>query len=543
MLGLMQDTPLLISSIITHAQKYHKDSEIVTQSVEGGIGRTTYGKIGQRSAQLAHALTASDIGTSDVVASLAWNTDRHLELYFGVSSMGAVLNTVNPRLFPEQLIYVLNHSEAQLMFVDLTFMPLIEKLAAHLPLIKNYIVLTDKTHMPESSLDNLICYEDYIAGQEIKYDWPKLDENHAASLCYTSGTTGNPKGVLYSHRSTVLHAYSLAMKDNLNIGNRDSLMPIVPMFHVNAWGTPYACAMVGCKMVMPGAMMTGENFYNLIRDEGVTIALGVPTIWLGLLQHISTVKGQDFKKLPIETFVIGGSAAPRTMIKDLEETFDATALHAWGMTETSPLGASCRLMAKHDGLSEDEKMDVKCRQGRPPFGLEMKITDDDGTEFARDGKAFGRLSVRGPWVSSAYYKSDKDILDTDGFFDTGDVSTLDPDGYMTIVDRSKDVIKSGGEWISSIELENVAVGHPEIMEAGVIGIAHPKWQERPLLVCVAAEGTSPTKESILEFMEGKIAKWWTPDDVVFLDKMPHTATGKILKTALREIYKDYSFPA
>ena len=539
----MQNTPLLISSIITHAEINHKDSEIVTMAVEGGKHRTNYGEIGQRSAQLAHALTKSGIKEGDIVASLAWNTYRHLELYFGVSSMGAILNTVNPRLFPEQLIYILNHSEAKFLFLDLTFMPLVEKLAEHLPHVQNYILLTDRDHMPDSDLENLICYEDFIANENTKYNWPELDENAAASLCYTSGTTGNPKGVLYSHRSTVLHAYVITMKDNLNIGSRDKLMPIVPMFHVNAWGTPYACAMVGCKMVMPGALMTGENFYNLIKDEGVTIALGVPTIWLGLLHYVSTVKNVDFKSFPIESFVIGGSAAPASMVKQLEDTFDATALHAWGMTETSPLGTACRLMEKHDGLSEEEKINIKIRQGRPPFGVEMKITDDQGNELARDGKAFGRLLIKGSWIASAYYRQEGNILDKDGFFDTGDVSTLDEDGYMTIVDRSKDVIKSGGEWISSIDLENVAIGHPDVMEAAVIGIAHPKWQERPLLICLLKEGCPKNKKSILAFMEGKIAKWWTPDDVVFIDDMPHTATGKTLKTKLREIYKDYSFPA
>jgi fatty-acyl-CoA synthase len=396
--------------------------------------------------------------------------------------------------------------------------------------------------MPETSLENVICYEELIAPEDEDFDWPEFDENTAAGLCYTSGTTGEPKGALYSHRSTVLHTYSTCSKDSLGISKADVVFPIVPMFHVNAWGTPHAAVMTGSKLVPPGADMTGENFYNLIKDEGCTISLGVPTIWLALLQYVKTLDNEDLTSLPIEHFVIGGAAAAPSLIKDMEETFGANVLHAWGMTETSPLGSVNRPLAKHAHLSDAEKMAFKTKQGRPPFGIEMKIVDDDGNKLPRDGVAFGRLMVRGPWVAKAYFKQPGlNILDEEGYFDTGDVSTLDEDGYMTIVDRSKDVIKSGGEWISSIDLENVALGHPEVGQAAVIGIFHPKWQERPLLIILANPGTSPTKESILDYLDGKIAKWWTPDDVVFIDEMPHTATGKIQKRDLRDMFKDFKF--
>lgn len=542
MLGLMQDRPLLIKTILEHAALYNRGGEVVTKTVEGGIHRTNYGEVTDRAAQLGHALQKLGIGQGDCVSTLAWNTHRHLELYLAVPSMGAVLNTVNPRLFPEQLSYILNHSDCKILFLDLTFVPLVEKLAEHFPRVKNFVIMTDRDHMPDSSLPDLLCYEDIIEGGPTQYDWPDLDENTAAGLCYTSGTTGEPKGVLYSHRSTILHSYCLCTKDGLSVGNSDCIMPIVPMFHVNAWGIPYAAAISGSKLVFPGADMTGENFFNLLRDEGCTLSLGVPTIWLALLQHVDTLEDKDFSDLPIEGFVIGGSAAAPSLIERMEKTFGATVLHAWGMTEISPLGSVNRLLPKHDKLSGKEKMALKVKQGRPPFGLEMKIVDDEGVELPRDGKAFGRLVVRGPWVAKAYFKQDDlNILDENDYFDTGDVSTLDPDGYMTIVDRSKDVIKSGGEWISSIDLENVALGHPEVTEAAVIGIAHPKWQERPLLIILARQGTNPTKEDILNYLKGKIAKWWTPDDVVFVDQMPHTATGKIQKRDLRNTFKDFSF--
>ncbi|MCF6197604.1 MAG: long-chain fatty acid--CoA ligase [Emcibacter sp.] len=542
MLGLMQDRPLLITTIMEYAAHYHRDCEVVTKAVEGGIHRTTYGEVAKRSAKLAHALTKLGIRYGDCISTLAWNTYRHLELYMAVPCMGSVLNTVNPRLFPEQITYILNHSEAKVLFLDITFVAQVEKLADTLSHIEHIVIMTDRAHMPETSLKNVICYEELIAPEDEDFDWPEFDENTAAGLCYTSGTTGEPKGALYSHRSTVLHTYSTCSKDSLGISKTDVVFPIVPMFHVNAWGTPHAAVMTGSKLVLPGADMTGENFYNLIKDEGCTISLGVPTIWLALLQYVKTLENTDLTSLPIEHFVIGGAAAAPSLIKDMEETFDANVLHAWGMTETSPLGSVNRPLAKHAHLSDAEKMAFKTKQGRPPYGIEMKIVDDDGNKLPRNGVAFGRLMVRGPWVAKAYFKQPGlNILDKEGYFDTGDVSTLDEDGYMTIVDRSKDVIKSGGEWISSIDLENVALGHPEVGQAAVIGIFHPKWQERPLLIILANPGTSPTKESILDYLDGKIAKWWTPDDVVFIDEMPHTATGKIQKRDLRDMFKDFKF--
>ncbi|MCF8475272.1 MAG: long-chain fatty acid--CoA ligase [Emcibacter sp.] len=542
MLGLMQNRQLLISTVLEHAAHYNHDCEVVTKAVEGGIHRTSYGEIAKRAAKIAHALTKMDIKIGDCVSSLAWNTYRHLELYLAVPSMGAILNTVNPRLFPEQLTYIINHSDAKILFLDLTFVPQIEALYDQFSQVKQFIIMTDAAHMPKTTLPNVLCYEDMIAEEPDHFDWPELDENSAAGLCYTSGTTGEPKGVLYSHRSNILHSYSICCKDNIGLCGNDVVMPVVPMFHVNAWGTPYAAAMAGSKLVLPGADMTGENFYNLIKNEGCTVTLGVPTIWLALLQYVGTLGEVDLSTLPIERFVIGGSAAAPSLIENLEKTFGASVLHAWGMTETSPLGTVNRPLRKYGNFSEKEKMAIKVKQGRPQFGVELKIVDDDGNELPRDGKAFGRLMIRGPWVANAYFKQpDLNILDKEGYFDTGDVSTLDQDGYMTIVDRSKDVIKSGGEWISSIDLENVATGQPDVAEAAVIGIAHPKWQERPLLIIVPKDGKSPTKEDILNYLDGKIAKWWTPDDVVFIDKMPHTATGKTQKRDLREMFKDFKF--
>ncbi len=542
MLGLMQDRPLLITTIMEHAQYYHHDCEVVTKAVEGGIHRSTYGEVIRRSAKLAHALTKLGLKKGDCVSSMAWNSYRHLELYLAVPCMGSILNTINPRLFPEQISYILGHSEAKILFLDISFVAQIESYADQFLSVEKIVIMTDRANMPETSLDNIICYEDLIAPEDDQFNWPEMDENTAAILCYTSGTTGEPKGALYSHRSTVLHTYSSCSKDSLGISRADSIFPIVPMFHVNAWGTPFTAAMMGSKLVLPGADMTGENFYNMIKDEGCTITLGVPTIWLTLLQYVSTLPKQDFTKLPIESFVIGGSAAAPSLIDDLEKTFGATVLHSWGMTETSPLGSVNRLLAKHAKLSETERMNIKIKQGRPPYGVEMKIVDDDGNKLPRDGVAFGRLMIRGAWVAKAYFKQpDLNILDEEGYFDTGDVSTLDPDGYMTIVDRSKDVIKSGGEWISSIDLENVALGQPDVAEAAVIGIPHPKWQERPLLIIVVKPRTSPTKEDILGYLDGKIAKWWMPDDVAFIDEMPHTATGKTQKRDLRVMFKDFTF--
>jgi fatty-acyl-CoA synthase len=420
---------------------------------------------------------------------------------------------------------------------------LIEKLGPQLKSVKGFVAMTDRAHMPALSLPNLLCYEELIGAHDSDYAWPDFDENTASSLCYTSGTTGHPKGVLFSHRSTVLHSYAACTVDCLGISAAETLLLVVPMFHVNAWGMPYAGALAGAKLVMPGPGLDGKSVYELLRDEKVTLALGVPTVWLMLLQH-AEASGLDPKAdLVLRQVVIGGSAAPRAMSEKFERKFGAFVVHAWGMTEMSPLGTVCRLLGKHDGCTLEQRLDVQVKQGRPIFGVDMKIVDDDGQELPHDGKAFGNLMVRGPWICSGYYKGDGgEILDADGYFDTGDVATIDADGYMQITDRSKDVIKSGGEWISSIDLENAAMGHPGVAEAAVIGVAHPKWQERPLLVIVRKPGTDATREDVLQFMQGKVARWWLPDDVAFVAELPHTATGKLLKTKLRETFKEYRLP-
>jgi len=543
MLGLMQNRPLLISSLIEHANTFHPAGEIESRTVEGPIHRCTYGDVHRRAKQMAGALTALGVGPGDRIATLAWNGYRHMELYYGVSGMGAVLHTINPRLFPEQIVYIANHAEDMYLFFDLTFAPLIEKLGPLMTSVKGFVAMTDRAHMPVLNVPNLICYEELIGAHNGDFDWPAFDENTASSLCYTSGTTGNPKGVLFSHRSTVLHSFAACAADCLGISAVETLLLVVPMFHVNAWGMPYAGAMAGAKLVMPGPGLDGKSVYELLRDEKVTMALGVPTVWLMLLQH-AEANGLDPKAdLNLRRVVIGGSAAPRAMSEKFEALFGAFVLHAWGMTEMSPLGTVCNLLGKHQGCTLEQRLDVQTKQGRPLFGVEMKITGDDGHSLPHDGKAFGHLMVRGPWISSGYFKGEGgNILDADGFFDTGDVATIDADGYMQITDRSKDVIKSGGEWISSIDLENAAMGHPGVAEAAVIGIAHSKWQERPLLVVVRKAGQDVSRDSVLKFLEGRVAKWWLPDDVAFVTELPHTATGKLLKMKLRETFKDYELP-
>ena len=543
MLGLMQNRPLLISSLIEHAHAFHSGGEIVSRTVEGPIHRCTYGDIHRRAKQMARALTALGVAQGDRVATLAWNGYRHLELYYGVSGMGAVLHTINPRLFPEQIAYIANHAEDKYLFFDLTFAPLIQKLGPQMKSVKGFVAMTDRAHMPALSVPNLICYEELIGAYDSDYAWPEFDENTASSLCYTSGTTGHPKGVLFSHRSTVLHSYAACTADCLGISAAETLMLVVPMFHVNAWGMPYAGAMAGAKLVLPGPGLDGKSVYESLRDEKVTMALGVPTVWLMLLQHAEASALDPKADLVLRQVVIGGSAAPRAMSEKFETKFGAFVVHAWGMTEMSPLGTVCRLLHKHEGCTLEQRLDVQVKQGRPIFGVDMKIVDDDGLELPHDGKAFGHLMVRGPWICSGYYKGDGgEILDADGYFDTGDVATIDADGYMQITDRSKDVIKSGGEWISSIDLENAAMGHPGVAEAAVIGVIHPKWQERPLLVIVRKPGTDATREDVLQFMQGKVARWWLPDDVAFVAELPHTATGKLLKTKLRDAFKDYRLP-
>ena len=543
MLGLMQDRPLLISSLIEHANAFHPGAEIVSRTVEGPIHRCTYGDIHRRSKQVAKALIALGVAPGDRVATLAWNGYRHLELYYGVSGMGAVLHTINPRLFPEQITYIANHAEDKYLFFDLTFAPLIEKLGPLMKSVKGFVAMTDRAHMPALGVPNLLCYEELIGAQDSDYEWPVFDEYTASSLCYTSGTTGNPKGVLFSHRSTVLHSFGACVADSLGISAAETLLLVVPMFHVNAWGMPYAGAMSGAKLVMPGPGLDGKSVYEQLRDEQVTMALGVPTVWLMLLQHVEAGGLDPKADLVLRRVVIGGSAAPRAMSEKFESKFGAFVLHAWGMTEMSPLGTVCNLLGKHRGCTLEQRLDLQSKQGRPVFGVEMKIIDDAGRRLPHDGKAHGHLMVRGPWITSGYYLGEGgEILDADGFFDTGDVAMIDPDGYMQITDRSKDVIKSGGEWISSIDLENAALGHPGVAEAAVIGIVHPKWQERPLLVVVKKSGQDVTRDDLLKFLQGKVAKWWLPDDVAFVTELPHTATGKLLKMKLRETFKDYRLP-
>ncbi len=540
MLGLMQDHPLLISSLIDYAETYHGEVEVVSRTVEGPIHRYTYRDVQRRAKQLASALAALDVEPGDRIATLAWNGYRHLEAYFAVSGLGAVLHTINPRLFPEQIVYIANHAEDDYVFVDLTFVPLLEAVADQLGTVKGYVIMTDEAHMPETKLANPICYETLIAGQNAEFSWPRLDERTASSLCYTSGTTGNPKGVLFGHRSTVLHSFCVCAKDGIGLSSFETLMPVVPMFHANAWGTPYAAAMCGAKLVFPGGRMDGASIYQLLDEEKVSLTLAVPTVWLMLLQHLR----ETGKQLPhLDRVVIGGSAVPQSMIEAFEHDYDVEVTHAWGMTEMSPIGTACNMLAKHAGQTDAERIAVKVKQGRTVYGVEMKVVDDAGHELVHDGVAFGNLLVRGPWITNGYFKGEGgEILDDDGWFDTGDVATLDPDGYMQITDRSKDVIKSGGEWISSIDLENDAVGHPAVADAAVIGVPHPKWDERPLLLVVKQPDAEVTAQELLDFMATKVAKWQVPDDVVFVEQLPNTATGKLLKTELRAKYKDHALP-
>ncbi|MFL6713657.1 MAG: 3-(methylthio)propionyl-CoA ligase [Sulfurifustis sp.] len=536
--GLMMKMPLMISSLIRHADRYHGDTEIVTRLTEGGIHRYTYSQAHRRSRQLANALFALGVKRSDRIGTLAWNTYRHFEIYYAVSGIGAVCHTINPRLFPEQIGYIINHAEDTYVFVDLTFVPLLEKLAPQCKAVKGYVIMTDRAHMPQTTLPSPICYEELINAHSDDMEWPELDENDAAGLCYTSGTTGNPKGVLYSHRSTILHAYGSALPDTLGLSANDAILPVVPMFHVNAWGLPYSVPLVGAKFVLPGPGLDGASLYELFEKEKVTYTAGVPTVWLGLLQYM---REKNVRPSTLKRLLVGGSACPPALIRTLEQEYDVRVLHAWGMTEMSPLGVVCTFKQKHADWSKDQKVALQSKQGRPVYGVELKIVDSDGKELPRDGKAFGDLLVRGPWVTTAYYKSEGSNL-RDGWFPTGDVATLDADGYIQITDRSKDVIKSGGEWISSIDLENIAVGHPAVAEAAVIAVHHPKWDERPLLIVVKKQGMNVTRDEILKFYEGKVAKWWLPDDVVFVDSLPHTATGKLLKTKLREHFGDYRLP-
>jgi acyl-CoA synthetase (AMP-forming)/AMP-acid ligase II len=540
MRGLMMDAPLMISSLLRHAELYHGDTEIVSRTTEGGIHRYTYRDAARRTARLANALVGLGVKPGDRVATLAWNRYRHFELYYGISGMGAVVHTINPRLFFEQLVYIVNHAEDGYVFFDITFAPLVEKLAPQCTGVKGWIAMTDREHMPKCAIPNTLCYEDLLAAGSDEFRWPEFDEHTAAGLCYTSGTTGNPKGVVFSHRSTVLHAYAICIPDATALSSRSVILPIVPMFHVNAWGIPYAAPLVGAKLVFPGPGLDGPSLYELFEQEKVNASSGVPTVWLNLINHM---KQHGLKFSTLESTVIGGSACAPAMIRTLSEDFGVRVLHGWGMTEMSPIGTINTPKRKHDDLSPEEKFQLSLSQGRPVYGVQMKIVDGDGRELPRDGKAFGDLLVKGPWVVSSYFKGEGgDPLAADGWFPTGDVGSIDGDGYLRITDRSKDVIKSGGEWISSIDLENIAVAHPAVMEAAVIGICHPKWAERPLLVVVRKPGARLEREEMLKFYEGRVAKWWLPDDVVFVEQLPHTATGKLSKKTLREQFKDYSFP-
>ena len=538
MLGLMQDWPLLIHRVIDYAAIQHPNRSVVSRSVEGPLHRTTYAQIRQRSLQLAQRLHRDGIGIGDRVATLAWNTARHLESWYGITGVGAIYHTLNPRLFEDQLVYIANHAADRLMFLDLTFVGLAEKIADRLPTIERYVILTDAANMPKTSLKNAVAYEDYIAEADGDFKWVEVDENTAAGMCYTSGTTGHPKGVLYSHRSNLLHAMAAAMPDYLSLASRDVVMPVVPLFHANSWSLAFSAPMTGAALVMPGPKLDGASVFQLIEDEGVTMSAAVPTVWLGLLQYLES-SGEKLTRLKRVT--IGGSACPRAVTEAFETKYGVTVSHAWGMTEMSPLGSFCTPKPETAALTGSELYDLKQKQGFAPFTVDMKITDDDGMALPWDGTTFGRLKVRGPAVSKAYFGLDENILDDDGYFDTGDVATIDENGYMNITDRAKDVIKSGGEWISSIELENLAVGHPDVAEAAVIGIPHPKWDERPLLLIVLKPDRSPAKEEILAFMQGKIAKWWMPDEVLFVPEIPHTATGKISKKTIRDQFKEFRF--
>jgi fatty-acyl-CoA synthase len=540
MLGLMQDWPLLCHRIIDHAALNHGERQVVSRSIEGPIHTTNYREIRTRALRVAQRLERDGVKMGDRVATLAWNSWRHLECWYGIMGIGAVYHTVNPRLFPDQIAWIVNHAEDRVMFVDLTFLPILEKLADKLKLIERYVVLTDAAHMPATPLRNAVAYEEWLAETDGDFAWKDFDENTAAGMCYTSGTTGNPKGVVYSHRSNVLHSLMAAQVDAMGVSSRDVIMPVVPMFHANCWGLALTSPMVGATLVMPGAKLDGLSIYELLDTCRVSFTAAVPTVWLMLLQHLES---NDLKLPHLRKVVIGGSACPRAMTQKFQEVYDVEVCHAWGMTEMSPLGTLGSLKPEYDCLSGEQRLDIQMKQGHPPFAVEMKITDDDNRELPRDGKTFGRLKVRGPSVARAYFKESEGVLDADGFFDTGDVGTLDRHGYLNITDRSKDVIKSGGEWISSIELENFAVGHPKVAEAAVIGIRHPKWDERPLLVIVLKDGQAATKDELLSFLDGKVAKWWIPDDVAFVREIPHTATGKILKTALRLQFKDYVLPS
>jgi fatty-acyl-CoA synthase len=543
MRGLMQDFPLLVHRVLDHAARWHGATSILSRSVEGPLHRTDYATLSRRARALASACERKfGLKTGSVIATMAWNSWRHLEIWYGVMGLGGIVHTLNPRLFTEQLAYIINHAEDQWIFIDLTFIPLFEKLQDSLPHVKGFIIMTDAAHMPASTcLRNPICYEELIREGDEEFRWPEFDENTACGLCYTSGTTGNPKGVLYSHRSNVLHGLMCALGDAMALSSRDVAMPVVPMFHANAWSIAFSAPISGAALVMPGPKLDGASIYEMLTEGKVTITAAVPTVWLMLLSHLEQ---NPHLRLPhLARVVIGGSACPESIMKAFVETYGADVIHAWGMTEMSPIGSLGVQSGRAAELPPDAWWTVKLKQGRPPFMVDMKITNDEGNTLPHDGRTFGRLKVKGPAVAKSYFKGEGlSAFDADGWFDTGDVATIDDYGYMQITDRAKDVIKSGGEWISSIELENAAMSCHGVQEAAAIGLPHPKWDERPLLVVVRKQGAAITREEILAHLDGRIAKWWMPDDVSFVDEIPHTATGKISKMELRARFKDYHFP-
>jgi fatty-acyl-CoA synthase len=538
--GLMQDWPLLLHKIIDHAAIFHGDREVVSRTAEGGLARTTYREIESRARKLAAALVARGIEEGDRIATLAWNTARHLESWYGIAGAGAVYHTLNPRLHPDQIVWIANHAGDRALFFDITFAPLVAAIAPRLETVEFFVALTDRDHLPDIAVPGLIAYEDFIAPESGNFAWKQLDENAACGLCYTSGTTGNPKGVLYSHRSNTLHAMMACAVDVLGISARDTMLPVVPMFHANAWGIAFAAPMTGTKLVLPGPGLDGASLCRLFIEENVTVTAAVPTVWMGLLAHLE----QTGKTLPaLKRVIIGGSAVPRVMVETFEKKYGIEVIQGWGMTETSPIGSTSSPTARIAALPLEQRLDYRAKQGRPPFGVEMKLADAENRALPHDGKTAGRLKVRGLAVARAYFRGEgASAVDAEGWFDTGDISTIDADGYMAITDRAKDVIKSGGEWISSIEIENLAVGHPAVAEAAVIGVRHPKWDERPLLIVVLKPGQTATKGDILAHLAGKVAKWWLPDEVVFIDAIPHSATGKVQKMALRERFAGYRLP-
>ncbi|MCY1274755.1 3-methylmercaptopropionyl-CoA ligase [compost metagenome] len=538
--GLMMHQPLLISSLLRHAERHHGDQQVVSRRVEGDIHRYTFRDLAARARRLANALRALDVTPGTTVATLAWNGYRHMELYYAVSGSGSVLHTLNPRLHADQLVWIATHAQDRVLFFDLNFLPLIEQIAAKLPAVRAFVLMSDRAHMPQQTgIANLLCYEELTEADD-GFEWPVFDENTASSLCYTSGTTGDPKGVLYSHRSTLLHTYGVALPDSLGLSAQEVVLPVVPMFHVNAWGLPYAACMVGAKIVFPGQQLDGKSLYELFEAEGVTLSSGVPTVWQGLLAHVEQ-HGLHFSTM--KRTVIGGAACPPAMLRAFVQRHGVAVVHGWGMTETSPFGTAAVLKAAQLALGEEERFAVQAKQGRCVFGIDLKVVDDSGTELPWDGSSAGNLMVRGPWVLERYFKAppEQQAL-VDGWFPTGDVATIDRDGFMQITDRSKDVIKSGGEWIGSIDLENVAMSHPAVAMAACIGVPHPKWDERPLLVVQTKPGATVSRDELIAFYAGKVAKWWTPDDVVFVETIPLGATGKMLKTELRKRFADHRLP-